>query len=629
MQARQEVAGESAVNAATAAGKADLSDLVAAFRKVAEAISEDVELDAVLHIVGRECCALLDVRRCSVYLKDEEADVYRGRVGEPDPAWDESIKRLTCGTDADRFTQEIVAERRPVLITDAQHDPRPIRSAMRAWDVHSMLGVPMVERGDVTGLIFLDNGDVPHTFSDHQQEVAATFANLAGIAISQARRSAELRTNLATVARQNGLLRRSATIDERLTALVLDAAGLRDIAATVAELTHKPCAIYDAQFSRLAVGSPDPGAPAPRMLDASSRDVPEVAQALRSLDPKRPAMIGPIPAAGIAHRYLLPPVIAGEALWGYFVMMEFGGRFGPLDAAAARRSAVIIALEFAAQRRSEDAEAHAREVLLRDLIRGVDDERHTARRASFAGLALDRPHLVGLLQRRNGGSLDEDEIESAFAQLDIPHTPGAITIENGALVFLLEVDPGASRVAAVGRAKQEVDALLARIAPDADTLAALSTICVGPCDYRRAYEEARQVMHCLTNLAATTDVATLAADDLGAGRLFLAAADRGEADRFARDTLGPLLDAADPKVADLLSTLQVFFEAARSVRQTAVRLAVHENTIRYRLSRVAELTGLDVAGDADHQLAIQVALQILWLERRLPTAEIAGGSQTG
>ena len=224
MQTRQGVA-ENAVNAATAAGKADLSDLVAAFRKVAEAISEDVELDAVLHIVGRECCALLDVHRCSVYLKDEEADVYRGRVGEPDPAWDESIKRLTCGTDADRFTQEIVAQRRPVLITDAQHDPRPIRSAMRAWDVHSMLGVPMVERGVVTGLIFLDNGDVPHTFSDHQQEVAATFANLAGIAISQARRSAELRTNLATVARQNGLLRRSATIDERLTALVLDAAG--------------------------------------------------------------------------------------------------------------------------------------------------------------------------------------------------------------------------------------------------------------------------------------------------------------------------------------------------------------------------------------------------------------------
>ena len=59
------------------------------------------------------------------------------------------------------------------------------------------------------------------------------------------------------------------------------------------------------------------------------------------------------------------------------------------------------------------------------------------------------------------------------------------------------------------------------------------------------------------------------------------------------------------------------------MRQTAVRLAVHENTIRYRLARLAELTGLDVAGNAEHQLAIQVALQILWLERRLPTNDVA------
>ena len=351
MQTRQGVA-ENAVNAATAAGKADLSDLVAAFRKVAEAISEDVELDAVLHIVGRECCALLDVHRCSVYLKDEEADVYRGRVGEPDPAWDESIKRLTCGTDADRFTQEIVAQRRPVLITDAQHDPRPIRSAMRAWDVHSMLGVPMVERGVVTGLIFLDNGDVPHTFSDHQQEVAATFANLAGIAISQARRSAELRTNLEPSRVRTGCCGAAprSTKDSRHWCSTPRACPTSRLRSRSSPASRARSTTPSSPGLRLARS--DPGAPAPRMLEASSRDLPEVAQALRSLDPKRPAMIGPIPAAGIQHRYLLTPVIAGEALWGYFVMMEFRGRFGPLDAAAARRSAVIIALEFAAQRRS-------------------------------------------------------------------------------------------------------------------------------------------------------------------------------------------------------------------------------------------------------------------------------------
>ena len=155
-------AGNGVAVAPSPSRAADLSDVIAAFREVTEAINEDMDLDAVLHIVARRICALFDVHRCSVYLKDDEAGLYRGRVGEPNQAWDEPIKRLTCGTEADRFTKEIVARKRPVLITDAQHDPRPIRSAMRAWDVRSMLGVPMVERGEVTGLIFLDNGDVPH-----------------------------------------------------------------------------------------------------------------------------------------------------------------------------------------------------------------------------------------------------------------------------------------------------------------------------------------------------------------------------------------------------------------------------------------------------------------------------------
>ncbi len=598
---------------------ADLSSVVVAFREVAEAISYDMELDAVLHIVAKRICALLDVNRCSVYLKDQDARVFRGRVGEPDQAWDEPIKRLTCGTEADRFTQEIVASKRPVLITDAQHDPRPVRSAMRDWDVRSMLGVPMVERGDVTGLIFLDDGDIPRVFSAEQQQLAATFADLAGIAISQARRAEELRTNFATVARQNGLLRRSSTIDERLTALVLQAAGLRDIATGVAELTDKPCAIYDAEFALLAVGQPAPGGPLPHLLDVEGRAVPEVTHALGALDPKRPTLVGPVPSAGIHHRHMITPVIAGDELWGYFVMLEFQRRFGPLDLAAARRSAMIIALEFAARRRSADAEGHAREVLLRDLIHGVDDERLALRRAGFSGFALDRPRVVCLLQRRHGGGHPEaDDVETQLALSDIPHLPGATTVEDGSLVLLVETDPAMSRVAAVTQAKERVAALVGRLADEAGVLAALSTICSRAREYRRGYEEARQVLRCLTNLAAETEISTLAADDLGAGRLFLAGADRSEADRFVHDTLGALVDGSDPRVADLLATLDAFFDEARSVRQTATRLGVHENTIRYRLSRIGELTGLDVAANADHQLSIQVALQILWLERRLP-----------
>ncbi|MDT2004046.1 PucR family transcriptional regulator [Rhodococcus opacus] len=65
---------------------------------------------------------------------------------------------------------------------------------------------------------------------------------------------------------------------------------------------------------------------------------------------------------------------------------------------------------------------------------------------------------------------------------------------------------------------------------------------------------------------------------------------------------------------DLLRTLQEFFESGRSVRETAVRLDVHENTVRHRLGRVHDLTGLDVAANSNDQLSAQTALLILRLQ---------------
>jgi DNA-binding PucR family transcriptional regulator len=54
-----------------------------------------------------------------------------------------------------------------------------------------------------------------------------------------------------------------------------------------------------------------------------------------------------------------------------------------------------------------------------------------------------------------------------------------------------------------------------------------------------------------------------------------------------------------------------------NVRRAATALGVHENTIRYRLSRIEEITGLDIVSDGDVQLAVQLALLILRLEDRL------------
>jgi hypothetical protein len=105
----------------------------------------------------------------------------------------------------------------------------------------------------------------------------------------------------------------------------------------------------------------------------------------------------------------------------------------------------------------------------------------------------------------------------------------------------------------------------------------------------------------------------LGADELGPGRVFLATADPDQVRRFATDTLGALLDDTAGQ-GDLLTTLRSFLDNGRSVRRAATALDVHENTIRYRLARVEELTGLAVVSDSQDQLSAQLAMLVVRLQ---------------
>ena len=187
-----------------------LPEVLDCFAEVIEAIDSEAALDEILHLVARKVCTLVECSRCSLYLKHSDTGLYRGQVIEPSgDGADERIRRLICGTVADRVTQEVLATRAPVFVRNAQDDRRTVRSIMQMWGVRSMLGVPMIVREDVVGILYLDNEDESHPFTEQQQSVASAFAHLAGIAIQQAQRAAELRTNLQTVARQNELLRHS------------------------------------------------------------------------------------------------------------------------------------------------------------------------------------------------------------------------------------------------------------------------------------------------------------------------------------------------------------------------------------------------------------------------------------
>ena len=144
-----------------------LPQVLNSFAEVIEAIDSDATVDEVLQLVARKICELVDCSRCGLYLKHSETGLYRGQAMQASTHdGDGRFRGLLCGTTADGLTHEILATKEPVLVRDAQHDPRTVRAIMRSFGVRSILGVPMIVREDVVGILFLDNEQVPYAFSD-------------------------------------------------------------------------------------------------------------------------------------------------------------------------------------------------------------------------------------------------------------------------------------------------------------------------------------------------------------------------------------------------------------------------------------------------------------------------------
>ena len=80
------------------------------------------------------------------------------------------------------------------------------------------------------------------------------------------------------------------------------------------------------------------------------------------------------------------------------------------------------------------------------------------------------------------------------------------------------------------------------------------------------------------------------------------------ADRFVRDSLGPLLDPATRNRDQLLETVDAFLVTG-SVKSAAGALQLHRHTVLYRLDRLRELLGSDLDIPAT-RLRLQLAIDL-------------------
>jgi sugar diacid utilization regulator len=518
------------------------------------------------------------------------------------------------GGPTDEITHQLVRTRKPLVIRDAHSDPRAARAAIRAWKLRSLLGVPILAGGQVIGLMIFDNAQELHPYTPLDIEISSAIATLAASAVIQAQVNSKLRAELETATRQNLLLRRTTTAEHRLSDALLRGGGLTGVVELVAELTGKPCALYDAQGQAVAkANTPNGSCLEVRLLeDAQNHD--SAVRLLGDVVAGSCASVGPLLSAGIRHRHIAAAIDVSGERWGWLIVMEHPSRLSTFDEFLTRRAATHVALELAGRRQLSVSTSDARASFARQLLRGTQDGDAMRRNAEYLGIALQVPRVVAYLTVREPDSGAALDVERLTAEVRA-RVSGEVLATKGPEGVALVIDVPASQPVrpALRVVKAALSEACARIEGGPELIAGVSGVCREASALPGAYREAREVARCIESFSAASSRGVLAADDLGPGRLFVANVNAAAAARFVEDVIGPLL-TGEEATNDLLRTLEAFYDTGRSVRLSSERLGVHENTIRYRLSKVHAITGLDVAADADDQLSVQVALLVLRLQ---------------
>ena len=402
------------------------------------------------------------------------------------------------------------------------------------------------------------------------------------------------------------LLQRAGTVQQTLSRLLVEGAGLDALLEAYARMTGTRALLLDVRGEVMAAARGATAVLPPRAVWAE----------IQALRPEGNEFSLSLSDEG-GSRTLLPVLVGGGPAG--FLVLHRGTRPEPFHQVVIHHLATAVALELAKAQAVARTERRLVGDFLDALLEGELSATETRRRLRFLGLGAS-PAIAVLVARGEEPQPSEAAVEALrlLVQDRLSRRPGpyVCSIQDASVVALFEA-AGPAEARTVAEAVAE--AVLARRLGGRFGLGMPET---DPRGLRRAYQEARFALEAAgppgDGRPAGTRVATV--DDLGSHRLLLARQEDAALEAISRSLLGPLADYDQRQHGDLVASLRTFLEHNGNWESAARALAVHRHTLRYRIRRVAELTGrdLDAAGDrVEFWLALQ-AEQVL-AGRRAPS----------
>jgi GAF domain-containing protein len=525
----------------------------------------------VLGAVVRLLSEASAVHACFVYLLDREGR--RLELGAASPPYAGLVGRI--GLDrGEGLAWWALDHREPAFIRDhALDDPRfKYVEELDEERFQSLVSIPIVNgRGDGIGVITLHT-EAPREFTPGEVDFLVSSASLVAGAIENARLYEAMGRRVAEL--------------EQLMELGEAVAAAETHAELAPAVVEGARALLGATAVHLYVLEPE----SERLRLQSSAPAGAAAAAALGLNELGPEL----GRRGRAPRVAVALVAGGELLGA---LVAEGTRELDLARTVANHAAVAI-------KKIDVIERLAEKNAITDffeLLAAGKAAPDLPARAARLGVDLDAPYLV--LAAAPAG----DALERALARAG----PRPLFDRRGNVTRALVRIPSAG-AAALG---ERIAAVTAEL--DGNVAVGVSNPCTGLASFAAGFEEAGHALLGTGILRGRPRV--LAYEDLGAYKYLLRMSlDPGGRDTH-RDALARLADYDATHSTALLRTLEEFLARRGTIGATSEALFIHPNTLRQRLRRIMELTGIDLR--REDWLMVEIAVKLTTLERTLQASD--------
>jgi sugar diacid utilization regulator len=461
----------------------------------------------------------------------------------------------------------------------------------------SALCVPLISKDECIGVLIVNIYDKNVQFDEKDLRLLETFAVQATIAIE----------NAMLFSRNE----RTKKIHEELSRVSLSQGGLKEINKALSELVNKKVAVYNDFYDLLVASSADAEQSAEEVV-LQHRNIVQQAMSKKTITYEK------IQLSDKTTGVYFFPIKADKYTIGLLtIFLEEDSVLDPLDRFAVEQASVIFALEMNRRESTAINDLKYSGYILNQLLHNQYNEL-SLKQLSKLNFFEDKDHrYISVKTHIKDPLLSFKELTERIHQLsrfiyrEISNFQfKTLVLDKNMEIAFMFVVPRHINEAIIYEQLNELFTTLQERSMEGSQLliiTGMGRVVSTLKDVQLSYRDAQK---CIDYLQSTNKKDTiLSYHQLGTHRLFLKT-ERNELKEYVEDTLGSIISYDKKNDTELIQTLKVYLDTNQNMAQSAKKLYVHTNTIKYRLKTIQQILNIDSL-DGRKAFDLQLGLYIL------------------